>query len=291
MSSLLGAAALFLLIGCVLGLLGGGGGILAVPVLVYALNVAPKPAIAMSLLLVGVTSLVGAALQARARLVHWKLGALFASFSMTGAFAGGRLAALVPERVLLGGLGSVMLLTAFAMLKRRLPRRVVRAVPLPRVLLMAAGVGVVSGLVGAGGGFLIVPVLTLFGGLTMREAIGTSLFVSTLQALAGFAGHVSHVELDWQLAMSLTGAEVVGILFGTALGRRVSGGALRRAFAGLVMATGLFVLGRQLPLYWLVLIATAAFLVVCILIRTPPSPRRRQRAFQRQSRTSGMSSP
>lgn len=258
MGSLLSAFTLFLLIGGVLGLLGGGGGILTVPVLVYVVGVEPKPAIAMSLLLVGVTSSFGAALQARTAQVRWKLGGILGLVSMASAFVGGRLAELVPERVLLGGLGTVMILTALAMLKGRSESGPSPSLGFGRVLLIGVAVGMVSGLVGAGGGFLIVPALTLLGGFAMREAIGTSLVVISLQAFAGFAGHASHVALDWQLVAILTSAATLGLLASTLLGKRLSAETLRRAFALVVLATGLFVIGRQLPPYWTELFASAA---------------------------------
>lgn len=262
MSTLLLAASLSLLIGAVLGLLGGGGGILAVPLLVYVLGVAPKPAIAASLFFVGATSVVGAAMQARAGRVRYKLGGLFGAASMLAAFVAGRLAQLVPEKVLLVGLAVVMLATALAMLRGRAARDAqARPLAAGRVLAIGAGVGAVSGLVGAGGGFLIVPALTLFGGLAMHEAIATSLLIIALQSFAGFAGHLAHTALDWQLIATMTGAAIVGLLLGAALGKRVSAQSLKRAFAALVLVTGLFVLGRQLPALWTLAVALGASLI------------------------------
>lgn len=245
------------LIGAVLGLLGGGGGILAVPMLVYVVGVDPKPAIALSLFFVGATSAVGTTLAARAGRVRWKLGGLFGLGSMASAFLGGKLAQLVPERVLLGGLAAVMLITALAMFRggRNEGRAGGRPLAIGRVLGIGAAVGVVSGLVGAGGGFLIVPALTLFGGLAMHEAIGTSLFVIAMQSFAGFAGHVTHVEVDRGLMAVMTLSAIVGMIIGSVLARRVSAHALKRGFAGMVLVTGLFVLGRQLPASLTLLVA------------------------------------
>lgn len=272
MATLLLAGLLSLLIGGTLGLLGGGGGILAVPMLVYVVGVAAKPAIAASLFLVGMTSLVGTAVQARAGRVRWKLGATFGAGSMAGAFAGGRLAQWVPERVLLLGLAGVMLVTALALLRGRVRAgEADRSLSLARVLSIGAAVGLLSGLVGAGGGFLIVPALTLFGGVAIHEAIATSLFIITLQSFAGFTGHVSHVSLDWQLLSAMTGSAVIGMLSGSALGERVSPHRLKQAFAALIFVTGLFVLARQLPLVATTLVSVAALGTAFVFLRQKPA--------------------
>lgn len=268
MSVLVLAGFLSLLIGGVLGLLGGGGGILVVPVLVYVVGVGTKSAIAASLFLVGTTSLLGTAIHARAGQVRWKLGSIFGAASMAGAFLGGILAAALPERALLGGLAAVMLITALAMLRGRVEAaRPLRPPALGRVLAIGASVGVVSGLVGAGGGFLIVPALTIFGGLAMQQAIATSLFIIALQSFAGFSGHISHVRLDWRLIAVMTGTAIIGMVAGSALGRRVSAQALKQGFTWLVFGTGLFVLGRQLPLLWTALVAAVVLAAALYLTR------------------------
>lgn len=242
------AAALSLVIGVVLGMLGGGGAILALPMLVYVIGMEPKAAIASSLFVVGATSVVGTTIHARAGNVRWKEGGIFGLAAMAGAFTGGRLAHFVPPTVLLVLFGIVMVVTAVAMLRgRRADAAEVRAFRLGRTLVLGAAVGVLSGLVGAGGGFLIVPALTLFGGLAMREGIGTSLFVIGLQSFAGFAGHMNHVTLDWNIVLAVSGAAVVGSLIGAGLGERISAARLRTAFAWLVIAMGLFMFERQLP--------------------------------------------
>jgi uncharacterized membrane protein YfcA len=256
------AIVLSLLIGVVLGMLGGGGAILALPMLVYVVKVEPKTAIAMSLFVVGSTSLLGVTVHARARRVRWKLGATFGAAAMTGAFAGARVAHFVPSSALLGAFAVVMLLTAAAMLKGRSQPGERRPLALTRVLLLGNAVGFVSGLVGAGGGFLIVPALTLFGGLAIAEAIGTSLFVIALQSFAGFAGHIGHVAIDWTLASLVTGAALAGTAAGASLGQRVSADALRRAFAWLVLAMGVFIIGKQIPAIAPAAVAVAALLAV-----------------------------
>jgi uncharacterized membrane protein YfcA len=276
MSVLALAGALSLAIGAVLGLLGGGGGILAVPVLVYALGVPARPAIATSLFFVAATSLAGALAHARAGRVRWRIAALFGAASMTGAFVGARVGRWLPERALLAGLSALMLVTALAMLRSKDERREVAVAVAPaRVLAIGGAVGLLSGLVGAGGGFLIVPALTLFGGLALREAIATSLLIIAMQSFAGFVGHLGHVALDGTLIAVMTAAAIVGMLVGTSLGRRVSPGALKRAFAGLVAITGLFMLARQTSLAWagLAAVLTVAFGVVQSLRSISPRPR------------------
>ena len=240
------AGALSLLIGLVLGMLGGGGAILALPMLVYVAGVDARAAIAMSLFVVGATSALGAGLHARAGRVRWKAGLWFAAAAMPGAFLGGRMAHLVPAAVLLLGFSGIMLVTAGSMLRGR---REVEGAPPPelplRLLSLGALTGVISGLVGAGGGFLIVPALTLFGGLAMRDAVGTSLFVIALQAFAGFAGHIGHVSLDWALTTGITVAALAGLAAGVTVSNRVPAPVLRKAFAWLVLAMSVFMLGRQ----------------------------------------------
>lgn len=267
------AVVLSLSIGLALGMLGGGGAILTLPMLVYVAKVEPKTAIAVSLFVVGSTSLVGSTFHARAGAVRWKLGLLFGLAAMAGAFGAGRVAHLVPATALLVLFAIIMIVTATAMLRGR--RGADDAQPRPlalvRVLALGATVGIVSGLVGAGGGFLIVPALTLFGGLSMRDAIGTSLFVIALQSFAGFAGHVTHVEIPWRLAGAVTGAAVLASVAGAFLAKRVSAASLRRGFGWLVLGMGLFVLGKQLPLALAVL--ATALVALAVFLLTRPKPR------------------
>lgn len=271
MAVVLLAGFLSLLVGAVLGMLGGGGAILTLPMLVYGVGVEPKAAIAMSLFVVGSTSLVGSTIHARARRVRWRVGTVFGSAAMAGAYAGGRLARFVPATALLVSFAIVMLVTAIAMLRGRDENaRGSRPLALARTLLIGAAVGIVSGLVGAGGGFLIVPALTLLGGLTMRDAVGTSLFVIALQSFAGFAGHIGHVDLDWPLAGIVTAAAVIGTMAGASFGKAVSPDALRRGFAWLVLAMGLFMVGRQLSLMVAAIVAAITLATVFLVVRKNP---------------------
>lgn len=240
------ALALAALIGLSLGLLGGGGSILTVPVLVYVLGFAAKPAIAMSLPVVGVTSLVGAAM-------HWRLGNVrvptaltVGMLTMIGAFTGAKLATFLSGAVQLALLAVVMLAAATSMLRGRraeaesdAPARLALLVP------VALGVGVLTGLVGIGGGFLVVPALVLLARVPMRQAVGTSLLVIAMNSASGFAGHVGTVDLDWRFLAGFTAAAVAGALVGTALVARVPQSALERGFALFLLAMGGFVLYRN----------------------------------------------
>ncbi|MFI5836114.1 sulfite exporter TauE/SafE family protein [Micromonospora sp. NPDC051300] len=238
------------LIGVSLGLLGGGGSILAVPLLVYVAGLPAKEAIATSLLVVGATSAVGVLPHARAHRVRWRTGLIFGLAGMTGAYAGGRLAAFVPASVLLTAFALMMLATAAAMIRGRRPaegRPTPHELPVPRVILDGVVVGLVTGLVGAGGGFLVVPALALLGGLPMPVAVGTSLVVIAMKSFAGLAGYLSSVQIDWRLAGAVTAAAIVGSLLGGRLAGRVPEEVLRKAFGWFVVVMGVFVLARQLP--------------------------------------------
>ncbi|KAB2384493.1 sulfite exporter TauE/SafE family protein [Actinomadura montaniterrae] len=236
-------------VGVTLGLLGGGGSILTVPILVYLAGAAPEPAIAMSLFVVGVTSAVSVLPHARAGRVRWRTGLLFGAAGMAGAYLGGRLAAYLPAGLLLAGFGVMMALTAFAMLCQgsRAPDRAPRPRPAARTLLNGAAVGLVTGLIGAGGGFLIVPALVLLGGLALPAAVGTSLLVIAANSFAGLAGHLQNVQLDWRLTLAVTGAAVAGSLAGSRLTGRVEPDRLRRVFGWFVVAMAVFVLTEQIP--------------------------------------------
>lgn len=237
--------ALAALIGVSLGLLGGGGSILTVPVFVYVLGFAAKPAIAMSLPVVGVTSLVGAGLHWRQGNVRVQTALLFGVFAMAGAYAGARLAVYVNGAAQLVILALVMLVAAFSMLRGRHAEPEPACAERPRVALIvpvALGVGALTGLVGIGGGFLIVPALALLARVPMRQAVGTSLLVIALNSAAGFAGYVGTVPIDWGLLGGFSAVAVVGAFAGTTLVRVVPPTALRRAFGVFLVIVGGFVL-------------------------------------------------
>lgn len=240
--------ALAVLVGVSLGVMGGGGSILTVPLLAYVAGMDAKQAIATSLLVVAVTSAVGAISHARAGRVQWRTGLVFGVAGMAGAYAGGLVAQFIPGTVLLIGFAVIMIATAVAMLRGRKNGSAADASqPLPVVKIMIEGlvVGLVTGLLGAGGGFLIVPALALVGGLPMPVAVGTSLVVIAMNALAGFAGHLSSVDINWPLAAAITGAALVGGLIGARLTAMVNPDALRRAFGWFVLAMSSVILTQE----------------------------------------------
>lgn len=242
--------ALALLIGVTLGVLGGGGSTLAVPVLVYVLGYGAKQAIAMSLAMVGTTSLFGALSHWRSGRVRVRTALLFGAVAMAGSYTGARLSVLFSGPAQLALFGGVMLLAAGFMYRGR-PEA---ASPASQhigwrraawISLQGFGVGVLTGLVGVGGGFLIVPALVLLGGVPMKEAVGTSLLVIALNAAAGFTGYVTLVEIPWGFLGVFTGAAVVGILVGARLGRFFSHGQLRRAFALFLVVMGVWIVWQN----------------------------------------------
>jgi uncharacterized protein len=240
--------ALAVLVGIVLGLLGGGGSILTLPILSYVAGMETKPAIASSLFVVAVTSAFAAIGHARAGRVRWRTAISFGVAGMVGAYGGGRLAARVPDVVLMVMFAFVMIAAGAAMLRRRMPLRHTTAAPsLVSLAGQGMGVGLVAGLVGAGGGFLIVPALVFLGGLGMEAAVGTSLVVISMQSTAGFAGHLAHVrDLEWSTTLAVTAVAVIGSLLGTALAKRVSPQKLRTTFGVFVLAIAGLVLAREL---------------------------------------------
>ncbi len=245
-----------LLIGVSLGLLGGGGSILTVPILRYVLGMEGHAAIATSLLVVGTTSLAALFAHARKGCVLWRTGFVFGGAGMVGAYLSGTVAHRVPAPLLLAAFSLMMFATAIAMLR---PERSTRAtanaaggrgsrrLPISKIVLEGLVVGAVTGMVGAGGGFLVVPALVLLGRLPMATAIGTSLLVIALKSFAGFAGYAGHTSIDWPLALGVSAFAVVGSVGGAQLATRLSARALRQGFGWFVVAMAFFILTRELP--------------------------------------------
>lgn len=227
-------------VGSLVGLLGGGGSVLTVPLLVFVVGLEPRAAIGSSLLLVGLTSATAAA--AHARNLRLRLGLPFAATSAASAFVGGRLAQHVKPALLLGFFVVLMVATGAAMLRARAEVR--GSVRPARAALVGGAVGLLTGMVGAGGGFVVVPALALFCGLTMPEAIATSVFVVALNALAGFASYVGKVSFDMPLLARMTLAACAGSVAGARLSSRVPALVLRRVFAVLVLAVATFMAVR-----------------------------------------------
>lgn len=229
---------LALLTGLSLGLLGGGGSILAVPILVYGAGLGPRDAIASSLVVVGLSSLMGAAL--RWKEVQGKAALHFAGWGMLGTLAGSRLAGLLSQGVQMTLFALVMLSVAALMLAKTPPlegqgRRWPVALP-------ALVVGLLTGLVGVGGGFLIVPALVLTAGLTMRRAVPTSLAVIALNCLAGLFGYLDQVHWRPLFLAGFTAVVLAGILVGGRLTALVPHARLKKVFAVFLLVVGTYVL-------------------------------------------------
>ncbi|MSR02647.1 MAG: sulfite exporter TauE/SafE family protein [Gemmatimonadetes bacterium] len=240
---------LAVVVGVVLGLLGGGGSIMTIPVLVYALGVPMKQAVPMSLIVVGVTSMVGAVSHHRRGNVRWEAALSFSPTAILGAFVGARLAHLASNRVQLVVFAFLMLAAAVSMFfgpgiwqnpvgpaKTQIRR------PFPIIAALGLGVGMLTGLVGVGGGFLYVPALVLLGGLAMKDAVGTSLILIIASCLAGFISYLGTVRLDWSATGLFTVLAIVGVAIGSRLTSMVPQTALRRGFAVLLVFMGLLVL-------------------------------------------------
>ncbi len=241
--------ALSILIGISLGLLGGGGSILTVPILGYVAGMAPKAAIASSLVVVAITSAVGVIPHARAGRVMWRTGVLFGGAGMVGAYAGGRISLLFPARALMIAFGVMMVVTAIAMLRRASQHpqvHVPREAKLGPALVQGFFVGIVTGLLGVGGGFVIVPAMVLLGGLAMEYAVGTSLVVIAMNSLAGFVGHIGDAQIDWATTLAVSGVAAVGAWLGGRLVGRIDPAILRKAFGILVIIVAVVVLVKEL---------------------------------------------
>jgi uncharacterized membrane protein YfcA/glyoxylase-like metal-dependent hydrolase (beta-lactamase superfamily II)/rhodanese-related sulfurtransferase len=248
-------------VGVALGLFGGGGSVLSVPLLVYVAGWSPHRAAAGSLFVVGVTSAVGLVPHARQGRVHWRSGLVFGLAGMAGAYAGGRLADPVPDGVLLGAFAVLMLAAGTGMLRGRsavpqectvgpgaLPSAPARpAVRPPLAAGLGVAVGLTTGFVGAGGGFVIVPALVLVAGLSMPAAVGTSLLVISMQSAAGLAGHLAGSPLPWPTTLAITASAVAGSLAGSRFTGRIPAETLRRAFGAGVLAVAALILAEQLP--------------------------------------------
>ena len=227
---------------------------LTVPILVYVFGFPMKAAVPMSLGVVGVTSAIGALRHRRGGSVRLPAALAFAPGAILGTLLGTRLAALVSGRTQLVLFALVMGAAALAMLR---PPRALAAVDRPgegtptlreavRALPAGLGVGVLTGLVGVGGGFLIVPALVLLLGLPIHQAVGTSLVVIAVNSAAGVAGYLGRVTLDWATMAGFTAIAIVGVLGGAALAPRVPATRLRRGFAGFLIAMAALILLQNL---------------------------------------------
>lgn len=251
--AILGALA----VGVSLGLFGSGGSILTVPILVYLLRHEHKPAIAESLAIVGLITLVSAMPYARARLISWRTAAIFGMPGMIGTYAGAWIARFVPGYVQLLLFAGVMATAALRMWKPSAARAQEqgdtsqRHPPIVKIGLEGLAVGVLTGFVGVGGGFLIVPALVLLAGMDVRRAVATSLIIIAFKSGAGFWKYLdvlqhAHLDVNWTTIIVFAAFGAVGSFAGKALNARLNQVALRRGFALFLIVMAGFMLTSEL---------------------------------------------
>ncbi|MFM7005957.1 MAG: sulfite exporter TauE/SafE family protein [Flavobacteriales bacterium] len=255
-----------IVIGISLGLIGGGGSILTVPVLVYLFRIDPILATAYSLFIVGSSSLIGAVPKYKAGLIDIKTVLVFGFPSIIAVFFTRKiLVPALPEVLFAVGdfhfskaLG-MMLLFAILMVAASVSMirdqqneeqiaDQVRVFNYPMILLEGAIVGVLTGLVGAGGGFLIIPALVMLSKLPMKQAVGTSLLIIAAKSLIGFTGDIAQNadKIDWTLLSCITALAIIGIFIGNKLSKKVNGEALKKGFGWFVLVMGIYIIVKEL---------------------------------------------
>lgn len=252
--------ALFLaiLVGLSLGLIGGGGSILAVPILKYVLGVTAKEAIAMSLFIVGTVSVVGLIPHWQQKNVNLPVAFSFIPPAMIGAFLGAKITSLpiITDTVQIVSFAIIMLLASILMIRKsskksnknqeeeleKIPEKESIVKKIFLTTLQGLGVGIITGFVGVGGGFLIIPCLVLVGGIPMKEAVGTSLLIIATNSASGFLGYLNQVELNWFIIISFSIFASLGIITGAKLGQKIEAKSLQKAFGYFVLVVAVFVL-------------------------------------------------
>ncbi len=255
-----------LAIGVVLGLIGGGGSILTVPVLVYLLYINPVTATAYSLFIVGSTSLVGAIHNIRKKLVDIRTAIVFSIPAFIAVYATRKylLPAIPEELFTVGGFlitkdigimvffAIIMLLASYSMIWGKCEHcdddNAIIQYNYPLIILEGIGIGTLTGIVGAGGGFLIIPALVMLAKLPMKRAVATSLLIIAVKSLIGFIGDVQNMEIDWEFLSIFTTLSVGGIFIGTWLNRFINGEKLKKGFGWFVLVMGFYILIKELLL-------------------------------------------
>ncbi len=244
-------------IGMILGLLGGGGSILAIPILVYLFRIEAVVASAYSLFIVGVTSLVGAVPKYKDHLVDIQTGLLFGLPSIASIFVTRKwIVPAIPD-VLFQASGFVfskrlLILGLFALLMIVASRSMIKGNHeistdegnwrIPLITIEGMVIGFLTGLVGAGGGFLIIPALVWLTGLPFKTAVGTSLFIIAINSMLGFLGDFLNYNMNWSLLLTITGLAAFGILIGNQLQKKIPAGRLRKAFGWFILVMGIVIL-------------------------------------------------
>lgn len=254
-----------LLVGLVLGLIGGGGSILTVPIMVYLIGLNPIMATAYSLFVVGVTSVIGAYKNFKKGLVDIKTAVIFAIPAFIAVYLTRRyLVPMIPDVVftinnfqvtnsifIMVLFAVIMLLASFSMLKTKNNKDTENQEQeikynYPLIGLEGLGVGVLTGIVGAGGGFLIIPALVLLAKLPMKKAVGTSLLIIAVKSLIGFLGDLPNIEIDWAFLLTFTTISIIGIIIGVYASKFISGKKLKKGFGYFTLITAIYILFKEL---------------------------------------------
>ena len=249
-----------ILVGLVLGLIGGGGSILTLPILVYLLGVDTVIATGYSLFIIGITSLVGTFRNAGKKKIEFKTGLLFTiptliTLYLTRSFIVPAIPnviidtssfSLSKSMVIMVLFAIVMLIASYSMIKGRkdIEGEVNKPV-LIRLLIVGIAVGLLSGLVGAGGGFIIIPALVYFAFMPMKRAVATSIFIIAINSLLGFTGDIGKYDMDWPFLITFSSLSIVGIFLGIYLTKFISGNHLKKGFGYFVLAMGTFIILRE----------------------------------------------
>lgn len=246
-----------LLTGMLLGIFGSGGSIITMPSLLYLLDVEAKAAIAMSLGIVAITATISALQHWRHGNVDFRITAVFGLFGIAGTYAGALVGVITPVVIQLTVFALVMYVAAWRMLKPKAQSHSLSAAEMTEIddcpdgncnlqyghiAAHGIGIGVLTGIVGVGGGFLIVPALVLLSGLSMKKAIGTSLSIVALKSFAGFAGYAGAVNIDYSMMAMFTAIAIVGSLIGSQLGDRLPAELLKKGFGGFLMLVASYIL-------------------------------------------------
>lgn len=251
-----------LLIGLTLGLIGGGGSILTVPILVYVLAIDPVTATAYSLFVVGTSALVGAIRNAQKGMIDFRTGIVFAIPALTAVFITRKFVIpAIPDELFSVGdfmvtksiaimifFAIIMLVAAYFMIKGRKDTELEEQAPhynYPLIIVEGTVVGFLTGIVGAGGGFLIIPALVLLAKLPMKKAVATSLMIIAIKSLIGFLGDVQNLEIDWAFLSIFTAIAVIGIFVGIYLNKFIDGKKLKKSFGWFVLIMGVYIVLKE----------------------------------------------
>lgn len=253
-----------LIIGVILGLIGGGGSILTVPIFVYLLGIEPVTATAYSLFVVGSVSLVGAGKNLQKGLVDYKTAFIFAIPAVISVFTIRKFVVpVIPEVIFnLGNFTltkNIAIMVFFAILMLTASLSMIKSntdslknnediVENKKVKLSILGLltGLITGIVGAGGGFIIIPILVLMAGLPMKKAVGTSLFIIAINSLLGFLGDVNEVLIDWKFLLTFSAIAIMGIFLGIYLNQFIDGKKLKKSFGWFVLIMGAYILSKEI---------------------------------------------